>query len=245
MQQFWGMFIKRVINSWRSPLVSLVQLLLPTIFALFACLFLNSSPALQDPEPLTLAYDYFEDPVIPYHVLDHDMTNVQQLTETFKDVMDGLVGLADIDKDTDIQKADNMTEFLGRFAEQRLRTYINSYLVAATFENVTVEKDENTTSNLLKMTGLFNNEALHTPAMALNTIGNTLLRWFTGEEKYTIEVINHPLPKPPQENILFDSIAAFIVSVFVTFGMSFLVATFVVFPIKVDFNSSNRLITIF
>ena len=95
-------------------------------------------------------------------------------------------------------------------------------------------------SNLTYLTGWFHNEALHTPATTLNLVGNTLLDYFTGKTDYNIEVTNHPLPLTtiPQnemtlkEALLGNAVSAFIVAFLVTFGMVFLVSTFVLFPIK-------------
>lgn len=38
VQQFRGMFVKRVIHSWRNRVLTISQILVPIIFTIFACL---------------------------------------------------------------------------------------------------------------------------------------------------------------------------------------------------------------
>ena len=55
LQQFRGMFVKRAIHTWRNRLVSGVQLLMPFIFAVIACLIAKLVSNLEkEAPPLTL-----------------------------------------------------------------------------------------------------------------------------------------------------------------------------------------------
>lgn len=67
--------------------------------------------------------------------------------------------------------------------------YNRDYMVAAAFEG---QEGEN---NQTKVTAYFNNQAYHTIAISLSMVGNTMLRSLTGNSDYTIETINHPLPR--------------------------------------------------
>ena len=67
LQQFWAMFFKRVLNSWRSPIVSIVQLIIPFIFALLGCIVKETIPdSGDDPDQLKLNFKEFSDPLGAY-----------------------------------------------------------------------------------------------------------------------------------------------------------------------------------
>ena len=83
---------------------------------------------------------------------------------------------------------------------------------------------------------LYNNEAFHTAAVALNIIDNVLLRHLTGFDDYTIVAVNHPvdgaddmLTKVP---VMKERFTGLLVSVVMLFGMSFYTSTFVMFLIQ-------------
>lgn len=83
---------------------------------------------------------------------------------------------------------------------------------------------------------LYNHEAYHTAAVALNVIDNVLLRHLVGGDNYTIETMNHPidgaddmLTKVP---VMKETFTGLLVSVVLLFGMSFYTSTFVLFLIQ-------------
>ena len=172
------MFLKKVIYSWRSPVVTIVQLLLPVIFTIFACLTdYTANQNNQDPVSLPINFSYFESPVM-FYTKDGNFypAEVSSLSTSYSSVLQS--------SGTVEEKVDkSLEDALIDVADDSLRDYRNSYLVAANFEG-----GENGSSDHIRFTGYFQNEALHSPALALNTIGNSLLQYFTGESKYTLEV---------------------------------------------------------
>ena len=67
LQQFVAVFMKRVINSWRSPIVTVVQLAVPFVFALFGCIVEETFPSeSRDFDPLVIKFSHFDDPISPY-----------------------------------------------------------------------------------------------------------------------------------------------------------------------------------
>ena len=57
------MFYKRVLNSWRSPVLTVVQLSIPFIFALFGCLIELSIPdSITDFDNLEINFSPFSSP---------------------------------------------------------------------------------------------------------------------------------------------------------------------------------------
>ena len=59
VQQFYGMFVKRVIHSKRNWLLTLSQLLVPMFFTLMACLIDKTIPEAKDSPSLKLAMNEF------------------------------------------------------------------------------------------------------------------------------------------------------------------------------------------
>ena len=66
LQQLYAVFVKRLIISYRSPLMSLVQLFIPIIFTALGCIVQYSIPGAKDSPPLTLRFAYYDDPVVAY-----------------------------------------------------------------------------------------------------------------------------------------------------------------------------------
>ena len=65
-QQLYAMFIKRVLNSYRSRLVTLVQLLVPIVFTAIGCSVKYTLPSDEDPTALAIRFSHFDDPITPY-----------------------------------------------------------------------------------------------------------------------------------------------------------------------------------
>ncbi|XP_066910613.1 phospholipid-transporting ATPase ABCA3-like [Clytia hemisphaerica] len=80
----------------------------------------------------------------------------------------------------------------------------------------------------------FNNEAYHTPGIAVNLLSNTLLQAYTGQNDTTISTINFPLPpnsdqKNQQNN---QNAVGFQVAFNLCFGMAFLASSFIIFLVQ-------------
>lgn len=87
--------------------------------------------------------------------------------------------------------------FLLKKAEEEPENFDQNYLVAASFEDV---------NNQTIVTALFNNQAYHSPALALALVDNVLFKLLSGA-RASITVFNHPQPlstKENSENILHE-----------------------------------------
>ena len=60
------MFLKRLTITYRSPLTSLLQLLVPVVFTVLGCVVQYSIPGAKDATPLTLRFSYYDHPIVPY-----------------------------------------------------------------------------------------------------------------------------------------------------------------------------------
>ena len=93
-------------------------------------------------------------------------------------------------------------------------------------------------------TAMFNNQPYHGPPIALNSITNAILRDVNGG-KGQITAHNHPLPhirtaKDLEETAETDK-EGFVVGLWTVFGISFLVAGFVIFLIKERVSNAKHL----
>ena len=66
LQRFYAMLVKHAVHTWRNRVVTLVQLLLPVIFAILACLGVLTLPSGTDAPPLTLDLSHFDKPTVPF-----------------------------------------------------------------------------------------------------------------------------------------------------------------------------------
>ncbi|CAB4007510.1 ATP-binding cassette sub-family A member 3-like [Paramuricea clavata] len=100
------------------------------------------------------------------------------------------------------------------------------------FENIAgfLITDDKKTNQLVYNTW-FSNEALHTIADSINVMSNLILRSIN--DFYEIKAYNHPLPYSTEgkaDNVIGD-FSALLLAIFINFGMSFLVASFITFLI--------------
>ena len=132
-----------------------------------------------------------------------------------------------------VKNITGVSDYIIDRAEESLDAYGREYIVAAMFEGT----DPATSDHSLIATALFNNQPFHAISISLSVMGNALLQLFGGES-YSITAFNHPLPRTEDDRIEDElttaSATAFTISIMMIFGMSFLVATFVVFLIKVS-----------
>ena len=228
LQQFRAMFVKRVIHSWRNILVTSFQMILPIAFTLVACIAVESFPGPRDPPAMDLTLDHFDNPVSPYFVDNSTDSHARYLGDAYTKYLNPY----EAPYINDLNQANSTEQYLMWISEEIFDDYVTKYMTAASFEDVS----PNTAANYSTLTtSYFNNEAHHTPATSLSIIGNTLLQYFVSDA-YTIQAVNHPLPRESstaaEEEIETSNSLAWIVAYNVGFGMAFLVGSFILFVIR-------------
>src|SRR5688572_23000034 len=78
--QFEAMFVKRVIHSLRNWIMTLVQFLVPILFAIIACVIMITLPGNKDLPPLQLNLSHFTSPVISYEI-DKTSIGYEEITK--------------------------------------------------------------------------------------------------------------------------------------------------------------------
>jgi len=211
-QRFQAMIIKHAIHTWRNRVVTLVQLLLPVIFAVFACLVAQLvGSLLTDDSPLTLDLSHFDGPVVPFTSIGGG-----QLADRYSEV-------ASRYGDPVSAGGVNMDDYLVEIAERSLVDYNQKYIVAGTVNSSEV------------LVGHFNSFALHSTGVSLSLVDNALLRYAV-PGNHRIVTVNHPLPYSEQTHVRREEgkskATGFSFGLLIQIGLAFLVGSFVLFGVN-------------
>jgi len=224
VQRFYAMIVKHAIHTWRNRVVTLVQLLVPVAFAIVANLVVEYLPTDVDPPPLSLDLSYFNKPTVPFTSVADNSNEAEQLAKRYSEVASKYGNPVSIG-------GSNMDEYLLDIAKSRLDDYNRKHIVAGTVNGSGI------------LVGHFNNFALHSIAMSLSLADNALLRHAVpGNNR--IVTVNHPLPRSvnTRTNSAADKsyTTGFAFSFDVSFGLVFLVGSFVVFVVNQRSNKSKH-----
>ncbi|GFR20908.1 ATP-binding cassette sub-family A member 3, partial [Trichonephila clavata] len=228
LQHLHALLEKRILHSYRNWALTLSQLILPPFFLIITLVMLKTLPKPEDAPPLLLSIDSFHGSAVPYDVNANFKQSVK-LGEIFASQFTGINQPHLIDS-----YKENLTTYLLNVSSQDIGKYNLHNMVAAQFD---AEK------NKTFITSLFNNQAYHSPAIALQDVHNAILKYLTNSS-FAFEVTNHPLPrslsdKGKQQQT--DMTEAYQIAQDIMFGMSFLVASFAIFIIKERASGSKHL----
>ena len=223
-QQFYGMFIKKLIHTWRNKIITIVQLVLPILFTIMALAVEKTIPKVEDEPALMLDSHPFIDFVVPYSDGMIPNTDNAALANAY------ISQFGNRDK-VDRKVFHRMDDyFLQKKKDIGSSTFNSKYIVACDFEYPNVSTVLPTT-----VTAHFNDQPLHGIAISLHYMMNGMLRYFTNAS-YNIHTINHPFPKKLKDNrdaIVVSTIGiGFTVAISILFGMAFMVTSFIIFLIK-------------
>ena len=218
-QQYYGMFVKKMIHSWRNKVISVVQLVLPILFTMMALAVETAIPSVGDEPELLLDYQAFSGFTVPYS--DGTVANMANtaLADTYKNQF------------SDVEKVDRGTfttmddYFLQKKKDIGESTFNSKIIVSGDFEYATPSS----------LTAHFNDQPYHGIAISLHYLMNGMLRYFTNDA-YNIQTYNHPFPKRLNDNtraVFFSTNGTgFTIAISVLFGMAFMVTSFIIFLIK-------------
>ncbi|KAM5131749.1 LOW QUALITY PROTEIN: ATP-binding cassette sub-family A member 17-like [Callospermophilus lateralis] len=211
-QQFYAMFLKRVIYSQHNWMVMLsVQILVPLVIIILSLTFFNFKMRSMGSVPLQLALNTYDQTIVPFFVSQNFKLD-PQLSDHFANM---LVAQGQIP----LEVPGPVEEFLLKKAEAEPEDFNRLYVVAASFEDV---------DNHTIVRGLFNNQAYHSPALALTLVDNYLFKLLSGA-RASITVSNHPQPQTAMEfseNVLYQGPKGHYLVINLLFGMAFLSSTF-------------------
>ena len=228
VQQFYAMFIKKLIHTMRNKIITIVQLVLPVLFTISALSTEKTIPKITDEPALLLDSHQFRDFVVPYS--DGFILNVEN-TALAQAYMSQFGSVDKVDRATYPTMDDY---FLKMKDDIGSSTFNTKYIVAGNFEYS--NKSSNTSvADTTTVTANFNDQPLHGIAISLHYLMNGMLRYFTNDN-YTIHTYNHPFPRKLKDNsdrIINTGMGiGFTIAVSVLFGMAFMVTSFIIFLIK-------------
>uniref|UniRef100_A0A8C0RA63 ABC transporter domain-containing protein n=1 Tax=Canis lupus familiaris TaxID=9615 RepID=A0A8C0RA63_CANLF len=216
-QQFYAMLLKKITYSWRNWMMMLtVQVLVPLAITVFSLAFLNLETRLDD-VPLELTLKTYGQTIVPFYISPNSRLN-PQLLEYFTDM---LVAEEQIPLETPTLVED----LLLKRAEEEPESFDNRYIVAASFED---------SGNHTTVTALFNNQAYHSPAVALALVDNVLFKLLSGT-RASITAVNHPQPQSAVEaleDILYQGPKGHYLVIHLLFGIAFLSSSFSILTVK-------------
>jgi ATP-binding cassette subfamily A (ABC1) protein 3 len=93
-QQFYALLIKHLIHSQRNIVLTIVQIALPVIFTIFACLIEKTIAGPTDPPALSLNLTHFDEPIVAWSTGPSLTTDANTLSSDYGTIA-GAWGTAD------------------------------------------------------------------------------------------------------------------------------------------------------
>ncbi|XP_048350984.1 phospholipid-transporting ATPase ABCA3 [Sphaerodactylus townsendi] len=210
-QQFYAMFMKRAVYTWRNWKMVAGQFLVPLIFTAFALIVAKTFPGPRDSPLLRLTLNPYGQTTVPFSV-PQDSTLAQQLAVQYSNLVHAQHQWPE-------EVADDLQEYLISQAAEEGGAFNERCVAAASFE-----ENENHTW----VTAFFNNQAYHASAAALLLADNALLKLLAGPNA-SITVSNFPQPRNVTEtgkDQLMEGQTGFAIAINLLYGMASLSSTF-------------------
>uniref|UniRef100_A0A8C9EZ84 ATP binding cassette subfamily A member 3 n=1 Tax=Pavo cristatus TaxID=9049 RepID=A0A8C9EZ84_PAVCR len=210
-QQFYAMFMKRAMYSWRNWKMVAAQFLVPLIFTAFALIVAKTFPGPRDSSMLRLTLEPYGQTIVPFSVPTTSGLP-QRLAEQY-------VELLGAQHQSPLEVPGGLEEYLISRASEEGGAFNEHYIAAASFEGA---------GNRTVVTALFNNQAYHSPATALMLADNAVFRLLMGPNA-SITVTNYPQPRNITEKAkdqLMEGQTGFAIAINLLYGMASLASTF-------------------
>ncbi|XP_016091396.1 ATP-binding cassette sub-family A member 3-like [Sinocyclocheilus grahami] len=213
MQQFYAMFLKRALYSWRNWKVMVAQFLVPLIFTVLALVVARALPGSQITPQLRLVLKQYGPTHVPVAVDVSAGPLATALAEIYA---------AQLPSQNAIP-ATNITDLLEYVLYNAMReggAFNEHCVVGATFRGRSRKNTE--------VIGYFNNQGYHTPATALMLVDNALYKLLAGPDA-SIQTGNYPMPRNMSETAhsqLSEGQTGFAIAINLMYGMASLASTF-------------------
>nr|XP_060642190.1 phospholipid-transporting ATPase ABCA3 isoform X1 [Anolis sagrei ordinatus]XP_060642191.1 phospholipid-transporting ATPase ABCA3 isoform X1 [Anolis sagrei ordinatus] len=212
-QQFYAMFMKRAVYSWRNWKMVAAQFLVPLIFTAFALVVAKTFPGPRDSSLLKLTLNPYGRTTVPFSTSQGSVL-AQRLAAQYQETVEA-------QDQGPLEVVGNLQEYLISRASDEGGAFNEHYLAAASFDE---------TEDQIQVTALFNNQAFHSSAAALLLADNALLKLFAGPNA-SITVANFPQPRNVTETAkdqLMEGQTGFAIAINLLYGMASLSSTFAV-----------------
>ncbi|KAJ8254174.1 hypothetical protein COCON_G00207860 [Conger conger] len=213
MQQFYAMFLKRALYSWRNWKVMVAQFLVPLIFTVLALVVAQILPGHRDLPQLPLALSRYGPTTVPVAL----EPGAGPLAAAFA---------ASYASQLPAQKAtcrniSDLPQYVLRVSQEEGGAFNEHCVVGVAFRG-------HRSGSFAEATAYFNNQGYHTPATALLLLDNALYRMLAGPHA-SIQAGNAPMPRNASETAhseLTESQTGFAIAINLMYGMASLSSTF-------------------
>uniref|UniRef100_A0A4W4H932 ABC transporter domain-containing protein n=1 Tax=Electrophorus electricus TaxID=8005 RepID=A0A4W4H932_ELEEL len=215
MQQFYAMFLKRALYSWRNWKVMVAQFLVPLIFTIVSLVVARSLPGQHNSPQLPLALSRYGPTTVPV-ALD---ANAGTLATALAEVYSAQLPAQSATPTTNLTGKD-FSEYVLYNSKREGGAFNEHCVVGAAFRG--------RTGKFAELTGYFNNQGYHTSATALMLVNNALYRLLAGPNA-SIQAGNKPMPRNMSETAqsqLSEGQTGFAISINLMYGMASLASTF-------------------
>uniref|UniRef100_A0A8C1MGE1 ATP binding cassette subfamily A member 3 n=1 Tax=Cyprinus carpio TaxID=7962 RepID=A0A8C1MGE1_CYPCA len=211
MQQFYAMFLKRALYSWRNWKVMVAQFLVPLVFTVLALVVARTLPGSQITPLLRLALKHYG----PTHVPVAVDVNAGPLATALAEIYTAQLPSQNAIAATNIT---DLSEYVLYNAVREGGAFNEHCVVGATFRSRSRKNTE--------VIGYFNNQGYHTPATALMLVDNALYKLLAGPNA-SIQTGNNPMPLFSDlwsDNLII--LKCFAIAINLMYGMASLASTF-------------------
>ncbi|XP_029293444.1 ATP-binding cassette sub-family A member 3 [Cottoperca gobio] len=212
LQQFYAMFLKRALYSWRNWKVMVAQFLVPLIFTVLALVVARTFPNNRDATQLRLALSSYGSTRVPVALQPGGGALASALANAYSSQLSSQHG--------QLINVTDFTDYILTQAEEEGGSFNERCVVGAAFRGIHDKYAE--------ATAYFNNEGYHTPATALMMVDNALFKLLAGPNA-SIQTGNYPMPRNMSEiakSQLTEGRTGFIIAINLMYGMASLSSTF-------------------
>ncbi|XP_061740845.1 phospholipid-transporting ATPase ABCA3 [Nerophis ophidion] len=212
LQQFYAMFLKRALYSWRNWKVMVAQFLIPLVFIVVALVVARTLPDHKNAPQLGLELSRYGPTRVPVALQTKAGSLASDIARVYSSQLPGQL--------SQLVNITDFTDYILTQAEEEGGSFNERCVVGAAFRG---------SSNLFaEATGYFNNEGYHTPATALMMVDNALFKLLAGPNA-SIHTGNYPMPRNLSEvaqGQLREGKTGFIIAINLMYGMASLSSTF-------------------
>ncbi|MGH0173668.1 UNVERIFIED_CONTAM: hypothetical protein FKN15_075354 [Acipenser sinensis] len=211
LQQFYAMFLKRALYSWRNWKVMVAQFLVPLVFTTLALVVARTFPGANDSPPLRLALSHYGPTAVPVALEPGARPLAAALAAAYTGQLPDQLGQA--------RNISDLPEYVLLASAEEGGAFNERCVVGVSFGEG---------SDRVMATAYFNNQGYHTPATALLLLDNAIYRLVAGPNA-SISAGNHPQPRNISETArdqITEGQTGFAIAINLMYGMASLSSTF-------------------
>lgn len=212
LQQFYAMFLKRALYSFRNWKVMVAQFLVPLVFTIIALVVARTLPGNQDSPALNLALSHYGPTRVPVALPIESGSLASALAKAYSTQLP--------DQQAELTNTTDFINYVLAHAKAEGGVFNEKCVVGAAFRGKS--------SRFTEATAYFNNQGYHTPATALMMLDNALFKLLAGSNA-SIQTNNYPMPRNMTEiakSELRESQTSFAIAINLMYGMASLSSTF-------------------